>query len=66
MYAGALLLFLPTPLALGSFWGLPFAIALALAIAVRLVDEEHYLLEQLRGYADYRTRVRSRLIPGIW
>jgi len=28
--------------------------------------EERLLKEKLAGYGDYATRVRYRLIPGIW
>jgi len=30
------------------------------------VQEERKLQRELPGYADYITRVRYRLIPGIW
>jgi protein-S-isoprenylcysteine O-methyltransferase Ste14 len=66
MYAAALLMILSIPIALGSWWGLLVFIALLLALAWRLVDEERVLLSDLEGYADYRQRVRSRLIPFIW
>jgi len=66
MYSGALLLFLGTPLGLGSCWGLLlFAAAVAILIA-RLKNEEQFLLRNLPGYDGYRRRVRFRLIPRIW
>ena len=43
MYAGALLLLIVTPLALGSWVALPFSLPLILVIAVRLLDEEKFL-----------------------
>jgi len=66
MYAGALLLMLCTPLALGSYWGLLVFIATIPILAWRLLDEESFLRRNLPGYADYCIRVRWRLIPGIW
>jgi protein-S-isoprenylcysteine O-methyltransferase Ste14 len=30
------------------------------------VFEERLLKRELPGYADYMTRVRYRLIPGVW
>ncbi len=66
MYAGALLMMAVTPLALGSWWALPAVAALAAAIVVRLVDEERVLAARLAGYADYRGRVRYRLVPRVW
>ena len=35
-------------------------------LAARILDEEKLLTEQLDGYRDYITRVRSRLIPYVW
>ena len=66
MYAGAVVMFGCTPLALGSYWGLLVMLAIVPALAWRLIDEERYLKQHLPGYADYCTRVRYRLIPGIW
>jgi protein-S-isoprenylcysteine O-methyltransferase Ste14 len=66
MYSGAILLLVFTPLALGSWVGVPFSLPLILAIAVRLLEEEKFLRVHLRGYEEYRRQVRYRLIPFIW
>ncbi|HSY83308.1 MAG TPA: isoprenylcysteine carboxylmethyltransferase family protein [Gemmatimonadaceae bacterium] len=66
MYAGAFVLVLGMPLALGSAWGLACSLPLMAAIVVRLIDEEHYLVRHLAGYAEYRERTRYRLIPGLY
>jgi protein-S-isoprenylcysteine O-methyltransferase Ste14 len=66
MYAGGLLYLLGTPLGLASYWGfIPLAAFLPFLIW-RILDEERLLHKQLRGYADYQTKVRYRLLPGIW
>lgn len=66
MYVGAIVLFLATPPALGSWWGLvPVALLIAV-IAWRLTDEEAYLSRNLPGYDDYRRKVPARLVPGVW
>ena len=66
MYLATLLMFLPLPLILGSFWGLiPFTIYPVL-IVVRILNEEKILTESLNGYAEYRNKVKYRLIPLIW
>jgi protein-S-isoprenylcysteine O-methyltransferase Ste14 len=66
MYAAALPLFLATPPALGSWYGLiPAATAVAV-IVWRLIDEEQHLARELSGYAEYRGKVRARLVPGVW
>ncbi len=66
MYAGAFLLLLATPLALGSWVSLPLPFPLMAVIVARLLDEERYLAANLNGYAAYRERVRWRLAPGVW
>lgn len=66
MYGGAFLLLLFTPLALGSWLAIPILIPLILVIIARLLDEEKYLSANLRGYEDYRRKVRFRLVPFLW
>jgi len=66
MYAGAFLLLIFTPLALGSWVGIPFALPVILVIVVRLLEEEKFLRANLSGYEEYRQQVRYRLIPYIW
>jgi protein-S-isoprenylcysteine O-methyltransferase Ste14 len=66
MYSGALVLVLFTPVALGSWFGLPFAVLLVFVIVLRLLDEERFLLQSLPGYQGYCGQVTYRLIPGVW
>jgi protein-S-isoprenylcysteine O-methyltransferase Ste14 len=66
MYVGAIILFLATPPALGSWWGLVPVALLIGAIAWRLTDEETYLARNLPGYDAYRRKVTARLLPGVW
>jgi protein-S-isoprenylcysteine O-methyltransferase Ste14 len=66
MYAGALVLLLGTPLALGSWWGLVLMIPMSVVLALRLLDEEKFLERNLPGYTEYRQRVRYRLVPYVW
>ena len=66
MYLATLLMFLPLPLILGSFWGLlPFALY-PVIIVIRILNEENVLSEGLAGYDAYRGRVKYRLIPFVW
>ncbi len=66
MYLATLLMFVPMPLILGSFWGLiPFALYPVLTV-VRILNEEKVLTEGLVGYAEYKNKVKYRLIPFIW
>jgi len=66
MYTASMILYVATPLALASSWGLVPAAVLVAIIVWRLVDEETYLARHLPGYTDYQSRVRMRLVPGVW
>ena len=66
MYLATLIMFLPIPLVLGSFFGLiPFALYPVL-IVIRILNEEKLLEEELDGYKEYKAKVKYRLIPFIW
>lgn len=66
MYMSTLLLFLSMPLVLGS--PLSFVIMLAYfpIIARRIQNEEQVLEQGLAGYAEYKRKVRYRVIPFVW
>ena len=66
MYLATLLMFLPLPLILGSFWGLIAFAAYPVILVIRIFNEERLLVAELAGYAEYRTQVRYRLIPFVW
>jgi protein-S-isoprenylcysteine O-methyltransferase Ste14 len=66
MYAGALVMLVGVPLALGSWWGLVALPPMVAVLVWRLVDEERVLATDLAGYTEYRARVRYRLMPGVW
>jgi len=66
MYAGAILLLLFAPLALGSLVAQPFPLPMILVVAIRSVEEEKLLRANLAGSTDYCQKVRYRLVPYIW
>lgn len=66
MYAATLLLFLSMPLVLGSPVSFAVFLAYPLLIAKRIRNEEQVLEQGLAGYADYKRRVKYRLIPHLW
>lgn len=66
MYAGALVMFAGMPLALGSWWGLLVAATIVPILIMRLEREELFLAQNLTGYADYRNRMRFKLVPLVW
>ena len=65
MYSGALLLAIGMPLALDSWYGLVGILVILPVLIWRLLDEEQFLTRNLPGYADYKSKVRWRLIPGL-
>lgn len=66
MYAVTLWLFLSIPLVLGSWYSLICFAFYPVAIVVRILNEERILVAGLEGYAEYRKRVKYRLIPFVW
>lgn len=66
MYLGAVLMFTGTPLLLGSTVGLAIAGLMTLLLTARIPREERLLITELDGYAEYRRRVRYRLLPFLW
>jgi len=66
MYSGAILMYVATPIALGSWWGLLPVIIISIALMVRSIMEEEVLQRDLVGYSDYSQQVKWRLIPAIW
>ncbi len=66
MYAVTVWLFLSIPLVLGSFWSLLCFAHYPILIVIRILNEEKVLTEGLDGYADYKKKVKYRLIPFIW
>ncbi len=66
MYSYALLLLIGAPLLLGSLWGLLGLAVFVPLLALRIFGEEAMLMDGLPGYRDYATKVRFRLLPGVW
>jgi protein-S-isoprenylcysteine O-methyltransferase Ste14 len=66
LYAVSFFLFAGIPLCLGSFWALVPAAVVTLVLIVRTVLEDRMLQNELDGYREYASRVRCRLVPGIW
>jgi len=66
MYLGVLIMYLFTPIALGSYWALPFFLPLLPLLVSRLLNEEEVLLRELPGYKEYCQKTRYHLIPFIW
>ncbi len=66
MYMGEALMFMFSPLALGSYWAMVPAVGIILLLLARIWNEEHVMMKELDGYAEYMRRTAYRLIPGVW
>ena len=66
MYSATLLMFLSIPLILGSIISFAIMLAYIPIIAVRMNNEEQVLEEGLKGYREYKQKVRYKVIPFIW
>ena len=66
MYAVTILLFLMIPLVLGSWYALIAFSFYPVVIVVRLKGEEELLTKELPGYAEYKQKVKYRIIPFVW
>ncbi len=65
MYLGGLLLFIGTPLLLGSVYGVLIAVLMSLVLAARIIGEEKMLVGELEGYTDYRKKVNSLFLVNV-
>lgn len=66
MYSATVLLFLCMPLVLGSIPSFVIMLAYIPIIVKRIRNEEMVLETELKGYAEYKKKVKYRLIPFIW
>lgn len=66
MYSATVLLFLSIPLVLGSLYALAIFLLYPFIIAKRIKNEEELLEAELKGYREYKKKVKYRLIPFIW
>ena len=66
MYSVTLLLFLSIPIILGSLYSFIIFLSYPFIIAKRIKNEEQILTNELKGYTEYKQKVKYRLIPFIW
>ena len=66
MYLGVLVMYVCTPLALGSSWALIPAVLIIPVIIARIRNEEKVLQRDLPGYSQYMQTTRFRVVPGVW
>ena len=66
MYLATIFLFLSMPLILGSLISFIVFLIYPFIIIRRLNNEEIILEKELKGYKEYKKKVRYKLIPFIW
>ena len=66
MYSAMILVYIATPLVMGSYIALLPALLFPFSLAFRISNEEKVLEKGLAGYAEYKKRVRYRLFPFVW
>ena len=66
MYTSTILLFLSIPLVLGSLFSFLIFMLYPIIIIKRIKNEEQVLEQGLKGYLEYKKKVKYRLIPFIW
>ena len=66
MYSITLILFLTMPLILGSLISFIIFLAYPFIIVKRIKKEEEILTKELKGYKEYKKKVKYKLLPFIW
>ena len=66
MYAVTMLLFLTMPLVLGSMISFMIFLIYPIIIGKRIRNEEKILEKDLKGYTEYKKKVKYKVIPFVW
>ena len=66
MYGATILLFLTIPLILGSIISFIIFLIYPFIIAKRIKNEEMILENNLKGYNEYKKKVKYKVIPFVW
>lgn len=66
MHAGSILMYLATPLLLGSVWALLMTAVITFLFIWRTANEDQTLRQELQGYEEFTTHTQYRLFPWLW
>ena len=66
MYSVTILLFLTMPLILGSIISFIIFLIYPIIIGKRIRNEEKVLERELKGYSEYKKKVKYKVIPFVW
>ena len=65
-YAAGFLMLVSSGVGLGSWWSMLPLLPVAVLVLRRTVIEDRFLHGQLPGHVECASRVRWRLLPGVW
>lgn len=66
MYTSTILLFLTIPLILGSIYSFVIFLIYPIIIIFRIKNEERVLEKELKGYLEYKQKVKYKIFPFIY
>ncbi|MBQ6835653.1 MAG: isoprenylcysteine carboxylmethyltransferase family protein [Clostridia bacterium] len=66
MYFATVFLFMAMPVILGSYISFVVFLMYPYIISKRIKNEEEVLEKELKGYSEYKKKVKYRIIPWIW
>lgn len=66
MYTSTILLFLTIPLILGSTYSFVICLIYPVILSFRIRNEEKVLEKELKGYKEYKQKVKYKILPFIW
>ena len=66
MYTSTILLFLTIPLILGSIYSFVICLIYPVILSFRIRNEEKVLEKELKGYKEYKQKVKYKILPFIW
>ena len=66
MYSVTIVLFLTMPLILGSIYSFLIILIYPILITKRIKNEEKILEKNLKGYTEYKKKVKYKVIPFVW
>jgi protein-S-isoprenylcysteine O-methyltransferase Ste14 len=66
MYFATTLLFLSFPVVLGSWFSFAIFCFFPFVLVKRIQNEEEVLENGLKGYKEYKQKVKYRMIPFVW
>jgi len=65
-YVGFILMFLVTPIVLGSLYGIIMSVIVTTILIIRTALEDKTLRNELNGYKEYSKNIKYRLVPFVW